>query len=292
MALTGGVLRSLSVELFTPRSDQGIADLLEKGGRLAAYAALGPSFVSVYGKSLPILEHVRNVHCIRPQLQLSRCDSTVESITSTLDAGLRVGVRDALILAGAPGQKPARGQRQSAEGFESTLELVRFIKGRYGDRVRVAVCGYPQGTHGELDSYEADLLALAQQVAAGAELVVCLPCFDGETHTKYAADARVAGVNCPLLPGVLPVGSNEADFRRTCRAMAVDVPAWLDEQIRAVPTANGLTDFGNALLVRLVRRLQAQGAAPPHVYTLNSAAVLESLALAGFLPLKHRVEHA
>ena len=228
--LTGGMLRSLSIELFTPRSAQGVDDLLAAGGRLSEFAALGPSFVSVSGPSLKILEHLRAAHSIRPQLQISRPEATVESVTSLLDSGLRVGVHDVLIV----GSRAAG--HSSSGGFASTSDLVRFIKERYGDRMCVAVCGYPRGAGGELSDYSADLKALAQQVSTGAELVVCMPCFDAGTYATFVADARALGVRCDLLPGVLPVGAVGSEFRRVCRAIAVEVPAWLDEQIRACTT--------------------------------------------------------
>ena len=231
MALTGGTLRSLSLEIFTPRSTKGIDDLLASGGRLAAYAALGPSLVSVNGPGLQILEHLRATHCIRPQMQISRPEVTLDSIESMLDSAMGVGVRDVLILGGQPGQRTAPG------AFSSVLDLVRCIKERCGERMRVSVCGYPRGACGELGEYDADLQALALQVAAGAELVVSLPCFDAETHSEFAADARAAGVRCPILPGLLPVGSVAADFRRICRAIAVEVPKWLDDQLLATSTS-------------------------------------------------------
>jgi methylenetetrahydrofolate reductase (NADPH) len=231
MALTGGTLRSLSLEIFTPRSTKGIDDLLASGGRLAAYAALGPSLVSVNGPGLQILEHVRATHSIRPQMQISRPEVTLDSIESMLDSAMGVGVRDVLILGGQPGQRTAPG------AFSSVLDLVRCIKERCGERMRVSVCGYPRGACGELGEYDADLQALALQVAAGAELVVSLPCFDAETHSEFAADARAAGVRCPIVPGLLPVGSVAADFRRICRAIAVEVPKWLDDQLLATSTS-------------------------------------------------------
>jgi len=126
-------------------------------------------------------------------------------------------------------------------------------------------------------------------VTAGAELIVSMPCFDAETHVQYVADARAMGVRCTILPGVLPIGPAAAEFRRVCRAISVEVPAWLDEQIRSATTSAALAKLSNSLLTRHVRDLALRGAAAPHVYTLNSTDVLEPLRDAGFQPLKHRL---
>ena len=228
--MSGGMGTTLSLELFTPRSDQGIDDLLSVNGCMAQYAALGPSLVSISGPlaagTMRILEHVRRHHCIRVQLQISRPEATEEGVRSLLDEALGHGIRDVLIL----GSSVAHPQRAACE-FGSTCQLLQFIKGQYADRVRVAVCGYPRGARGELGDHAADLVELGRQAQAGADQVICLPCFDAQAHSEYVAAARKAGVRCPIVPGALHI-SNVAEFRRICRALCVEPPAWLEAQLR------------------------------------------------------------
>jgi methylenetetrahydrofolate reductase (NADPH) len=281
-----------SFELFTPRSAVGVEELLQPRGRLSVYAAYGPSFVSVSGPAgggtLAVLEGVRKGHCLRTQLHLPRADLQADGVTALVDSAMRLGVTDALVLGGAPGSlRPASGG-----GFGSAAELVAFLKKRYGARLRVAVCGYPRGTCGEAGDYAADLAQLAKQVAAGAESVVCLPVFAAAVHTAYVADARGAGVDAPIVPGVLPLGA-PAEFRRICRALHVTPPEDVERVLAAAEATPAAADetaraAGRTRFASLVGELRAAGACAPHVYTLNSTHTLDALAAAGFRPLKHR----
>ena len=227
--LTG---RSLSLEVFTPRGTAGVEDLLADGGRLAAYTALGPAFVTVSGPpagSLQISEWLRSSHCLKAQLQLVATEFTADSVHSLLSEAVQLGIHDVLVTGSPPNTPPpASGSGK----FASATELVSFVKERMGDAMRVAVCGYPRGSRGERGEYAADLAEVGRQVLAGAERVVCLPCFDAETHWSFVADARAARISCPIAPGLLPIYS-AAEFRHVCRALAVDPPAWLEAKLRA-----------------------------------------------------------
>ena len=276
----------LSLEVFTPRSAAGVNELL---ARLGAFAAIGPAFIGVSGTSpsaLAIIESIKKVHCVRPMLHLPRTELTEESAISLVESALRLGTRDLLVLGGAPGsmQPPAVGG-----GFGSATELVTFLKRRFGDRLRVGVCGYPRESRGECDSYDADLEQLAAQVAAGAELVLSLPTFDATALMSFAADAKRAGVACPVKAGLLPLTS---DMRRLCASLHVTPPDNLAKQIDDAAARGGeaaVRRIADAHLASLVSDLIAAGGHPPHVYTLNEQAALASLAAAGYTPLKHRV---
>ena len=316
---------TLSIELFTPRSTAGVEELID-GGRLDAFAALGPSFVSVSGPatagSLRILEHLRKAHSIHGQLQISRAEVSEADAIAQIDSVARRGVRDVLIL----GTSRTDSSR-SRSGFQSVTELVRFIKGRYGDRIRIAVCGYPRGARGELGDYRADVAELASQVSAGAELVLCLPCFEASTFGGFVKDARAAGVSCPIAPGVLPI-VEAAEFRRVCRALAVELPESLETSLKhattsesvpcplptvcmhtaglalphahatcvhpcpvwcAPPVCRAAASLGQSMLCKLLQDLRTlPEPCAPHVYTLNSAATIAPLHTSGFRPLKHR----
>lgn len=108
---------------------------------------------------MELAAQIRRKHCIRGQIHISREGSTEESLAALLDAAVEAGVSDALLLGGAP------GSLRSGEGgsFGSTLEMVKLVKSKYADQIKLAVCGYPEGTAGEAGSYEADLLAVKEQ---------------------------------------------------------------------------------------------------------------------------------
>jgi len=271
-----------SLEIFAPRSSAGVDELLRS--RLAEFAKRGPKFISVSGTvasgALRIAEDIRAKYCIRPQLHVQRAGSTTASITALLDALLGAGVHDVLLLGGEPGtlNKPAGGE------FGSTAEMVSFIKGRYGEQIKVAVCGFPRGTLGEAGEYAADLAELSKQVAAGAESVVCLPVFEAHAFAAFVSDLAKAGLGCPVLPGLLPL-REASEFHRMCRALHVTPPAWLVDQLSENQAAAA---FGDSLFCSLVSELKQMGHSSPHVYTLNAASTLSLMDSAGYKPLAHR----
>ena len=277
--------RCVSLELFAPRSSAGVDELLS--GRLDAFAHRGPRFISVSGApaagALRVAEAVQAVHSIRAQLHVERRGATRQNVISLVDAATKVGVRDVLVLGGAPG---TLGDAIGGD-FKSTLELVTFIKGRYAEQVRVAVCGYPAGTSGEAGDFGADLRELTLQATAGAACVVCLPCFDAATFTDFHAACEAAGVRCEVLPGLLPL-REAAEFRRVCRALHVTPPAWLEGRLASLADAAAASGCGDELFRSLARELAAAGHPAVHVYTLNAASTLHLLDTAGYAPLKHR----
>lgn len=272
----------LSFELFTPRSANGVAQLCE-GGRVAAYASLGPRFIGVSGPddsgTLALLECIKKSHCIRPQIHLSCAGLTEYTATSFVDRALRIGVMDVLVLGGGA----------AGGSFTSVTNLVGFLKKRYGGRLHIAVCGYPRGARGQAGDHAADLAQAAQQVAAGAECVVSLPTFDAASHVAFVAELRAAGVGdaVPILPGILPL-CELGELRRLCRTLQVTLPNAVEQQLCAATSAEAVAAVRCTSLAAHIRELRAAGTDTAHLYTLNAAELVVDLAKADFVPLKHR----
>jgi len=277
-------MATCSVELFTPRTPQGIEEL---SSRIEEFAKRGPSFIGINGtdasSALAIAEGIRARHCIRPQLHVQRTGSTQASVTALLDAALKVGTRDVLLLGGNPGTLNAASSKLPG-AFGSTAEMVAFVKGTYGDQLRVAVCGFPRSAAGEAGEYAADLAELVKQVAAGAESVVCLPTFDASEFASYVADCAKSNLSCQMLPGLLPIRDHE-EFRRICRALHLTPPTWLSQRLSS---GDGASVVGDQVFRSLVADLKALGHASVHVYSLNAASTVQLLDAAGYKPLAHR----
>ena len=64
--------------------------------------------------------------------------------------------------------------------------------------------GYPTG-HPESESYEDDLKHLKEKVDAGADFIITQLFFKAETFIKYYKDCRAIGIECPIIPGLLPI---------------------------------------------------------------------------------------
>ena len=270
-----------SVEVFVPRSAAGEAAMLE---RLAEIVAVGPPYVAVSAAAdddaLRVACRVQEAHGVRGMVVLPR-PKTPEAAVAAADAAITYGVRDVLLIDG-----DGDADAMEVEGGGAAA-LVRLVKERHPS-LRVAVAGHPRGCCAG-DAYAARLAALAEQVAAGAERVVALPSFEPAAVVAFVADARAAGVRCPIQPGLLPLRSR-AECGRACRALRLTPPSWLPEQLEANSAAGGGEGgaYGTALVAYVWSELVRLGVTeePPHLYTLNAAGTLRDL---GVGPLAHRM---
>jgi len=70
--------------------------------------------------------------------------------------------------------------------------------------------GHPDG-----ESYADDLLHLKVKVDAGADFIITQLFFDAETFIKFVRDCREIGIECPILPGILPIQVNSYVMSKT-----------------------------------------------------------------------------
>lgn len=175
----------LSLEIFAPRSAAGDKRL---ASLLADAASLGVSMLSISGDQGCVA--VPAGLSVQMQLQYSAA-LTVDSAGSIIDRAVATGIEHVLVL-GDVVSGPAK------EGtFCSSVALVEFIKSR--SSLHVAVCGYPRGSMtAEAASYEDGLTLTRRQVAAGAELVICMPTLDLENTLTFLSDIKVPVGDCIL----------------------------------------------------------------------------------------------
>ena len=81
---------------------------------------------------------------------------------------------------------PAGAERWTATegGFEHGVDLVRFIRERFGDYFCICVAGYPEG-HIDCESYEQDLQHLKEKVDAGADYIITQLFYDVDVFLKF-----------------------------------------------------------------------------------------------------------
>ena len=101
-------------------------------------------------------------------------------------------------------------------------DLVRQIRNEWGSEFTVCVAGYPQG-HPDAESYEADLMRLKEKCDAGADYIITQLFFKASTFKKFVDDCRAVGIECPILPGVMPIQSHES-LRHIVKLSQLEVP--------------------------------------------------------------------
>ncbi|MDD5594425.1 MAG: methylenetetrahydrofolate reductase, partial [Candidatus Margulisbacteria bacterium] len=200
---------ALSFEFFPPKTPEQEKHLFEVIGKLKVFA---PDFVSVtYGamgttreKTFFWVREIKEKFKIEPVVHLTCVAATRDDIARQLDELESMGVKNILALRG----DPPEGQKDfvpPADGFRYAKELIAFIKSRKPGFC-VGAAGFPEG-HPGAPNPAADTQYLKQKIDAGAEYVMTQLFFDNRFYFDFAARCQKAGINVPIIPGLMPITS-------------------------------------------------------------------------------------
>ena len=259
----------ISLEFFPPKSLQGSFRLWDTVNTLAP---LGPEFVSVTygaGGTTRKLTH-EAVETLQSQTDLrvaAHLTCVEASRTETLDiakAYAQAGVRDIVALRG----DPAGGAdifSPAPDGFASSVELIEGLKDA-GD-FRIHVGAYPD-CHPEASDMAANIAYLKAKFDAGADSAITQFFFEADTFFRFRDMCQKAGIDKPILPGILPI-ENWDNARKFARRCGASIPAWMDDAYAAAQRDGREDLLSIAITSELCADLMEGGVEHLHFYTLN-----------------------
>jgi methylenetetrahydrofolate reductase (NADPH) len=261
---------AVSFEFFPPKSEKMEAQLWDAVTQLKP---LGPSFVSVtYGAGGSTRErtHATVARIIAEAglpaaAHLTCVAASKAEIREVAEQYWESGVRHIVALRGDAGE-PGAPFTPHPEGYASAAELVAGLK-EIAD-FEISVAAYPE-THPDAASAAADIDNLKRKLDAGATRAISQFFFSAETFFRFRDHCAAAGIDAPILPGILPV-TNVAQARKFASACGAAIPAWMDglfEGLDEMPAARQLV--AATVAAELCRRLYAGGVRDFHFYTLN-----------------------
>lgn len=259
----------ISFEFFPPQTLDASFRLWETVQMLAP---LKPSFVSVTygaGGTTRKLTHeavgaIGRNYGLNVAAHLTCVDATRAETMEIAEAYAAAGVTEIVALRG---DAPKGAERFVAhpEGFASSVELVEALA-RTG-KFKIRVGAYPEPHPDAKDAF-ADVDWLKRKVDAGATSAITQFFFNADTFFRFRDACVKAGVNVPIVPGVLPIISWDGAKKFAARCGA-QVPAALDEAFR-VAARDGREDLlALTQCTTLCARLIEGGAEDLHFYTLN-----------------------
>ena len=215
---------------------------------------------------------------VESMLHMTCVGSSKDDISGYLDKAKKMGLRNILALRG---DLPNIDEEwvHHPDKFNYATDLVRHIKEDMDDYFTVCVAGYPTG-HPEAKSYEDDLIHLKEKVDAGADFIITQLFFRAATFKKFVDDCRAIGINCPIIPGVMPIQSFDS-LRHIVKLSKLEVP----DEIRDIvfplkDNDDAIRNFGIHQATQMIRDLFNSGYAPGvHFYTLNRFGHLVHLVL-------------
>ena len=263
---------NVSFEFFPPNSPKMEQTLWASVQRLAP---LAPRFVSVtYGADGSTRDRTHNiVSRIATETplvgapHLTCVGSSRDEIREIASEYWQEGVRHIVALRGDP-PKGADHYEPHPDGYQYAADLVRGLKDVADFEISVAA--YPE-IHPEAPDADFDLDNLKRKVDAGASRAITQLFFDPEVYLAFRDRCAAAGIDVPIVPGVLPI-NKFAQAERFATMCGASVPVWLrerfegldeDEETRRLIAAN--------TAIEMVTRLQREGVQDFHFYTLNRA---------------------
>ncbi|HEY6398958.1 MAG TPA: methylenetetrahydrofolate reductase [NAD(P)H] [Solirubrobacteraceae bacterium] len=273
-----------SFEFFPPKSDEGERNLRDT---LEDLRAFDPDFVSVtYGaggstraRTVELTKWIKNDLGIEAMAHLSCVGSSREDLHQTLDGIAAAGIDNVLALRG----DPPRGEtewRPHPQGLHYSTELAALIRDHYP--LCVGAACFPE-VHPAAPDMASDLRFLAEKVRSGASFLITQLFFDNELYFRFLDEARAAGIEAPIIPGIMPI-NNVGQIKTITGMCGARIPQALLEALEwREQDPSAVLQLGVAYSTLQCAELLARGAPGIHFYTLNRSpatrAILSALKL-------------
>jgi methylenetetrahydrofolate reductase (NADPH) len=262
---------TFSFEFFPPKSADGEANLR---ATLQALQPLAPDFVSVtYGaggstraKTLEITKWIKQELGIEAMAHLSCVGATREELVELLDGIASAGIENVLALRGDPPRGEGRW-RPHPGGLHSSTELAALISSSYPSFSIGGAC-FPE-VHPEAPDLAHDLRFLKEKVASGASFLITQLFFDNELYFRFLDEARAAGIDTPIIPGIMPI-TDVGQIKTITGLCQASIPDSLLAQLELrAHDPEAVLQLGASYATLQCAELLARGAPGIHFYTLN-----------------------
>jgi methylenetetrahydrofolate reductase (NADPH) len=267
-----------SFEFFPPKTDEGMENLWRVAQELKHDE---PAFVSVtYGaggstrdRTITIVKRMKQELGVEAMAHFTCVGATVDELRATLDEMRDAGIENVLALRGDPPQ----GQTEwtaTPGGLSYSTELIELIGDEYDFSIGAAC--FPE-VHPAAVDVDSDIGFLRKKVDAGARFLITQLFFDNELYFDFVERARAAGIDVPIIPGVMPV-TNFSQIKRFTEMCGASIPSAFECELEArQDDPDAVRDLGVAYATLQCSELLARGAPGIHFYVLNRAPVARSV---------------
>lgn len=266
---------TLSFEVFPPKTTDSMLSVKIATEKIAV---LCPDFMSVtYGAgggtsefTAEIAGNLQDKYDVPVLAHLSCVSSTKDEIHRQLDALKARGIQNILALRGDMPQ----GMSKEHLDYHYASELTRDIK-EYGGFCIGGAC-YPE-VHPESDNSIEDMKHLKEKVDAGCEFLTTQMFFDNNLLYNFIYRARKAGIEVPVVAGIMPV-TNPKSIKRICAISGTALPQRFIRIVdRYGDSPEAMKQAGIAYATEQIIDLYANGVRAVHVYSMNKPDVAQKI---------------
>ncbi len=273
---------TFSFEFFPPKSERASESLLET---IKDLESLDPSYVSItYGaggttreRTHDLVENILETTSLTPIPHLTCVQHTEEEISNILKRYSDKGVSNILALRGDTPKGETQYNR-SNDSFYFARDLVEFISafntstlGEESKSFGIGVAGFPEG-HPETPNRIKEMDYLKAKVDSGADYICTQLFFDNHDFFDFRDRCELAGINVPIIAGIMPVTSISGMQRMADLAAGSRFPAKLLKSIdRCNSDSDAVKRVGIQYATEQCSDLLNNGVDGIHFYTLNKS---------------------
>lgn len=267
----------LSLEIFPPKYDYPLETIFVTIDELQK---LKPSYISVtYGagggkkdRTGEIAARIKRDYGIEPLAHLTCARHTKAEVNLILDKLWDEGIRNILALRGDPPEDD-KDFDFSRQEYSYAYELIDDAKAKadFG----IAAAAYPEG-HVECNRLSKDLVNLKMKVDRGVDFLITQMFFDNRIYYDFVDKAIGAGINIPIVPGIIPV-LNAKQIKRIIYLSGASIPHNMLKLVDAYENSpDDMAKAGIEFASSQVQDLIANKVPGVHLYTMNKAeAIIE-----------------
>ena len=272
--IISGKKPSLSFEVFPPKTETGLHDVMESAAEIAS---LNPGYMSVtYGAGGSTARYTAEIAegllslGVTPVAHLSCIGATRESIREKLISLREKGIENVLALRG---DLPDDG-REHLSDYRYASDLASEIR-EFGGFCVGGAC-YPEG-HPESRDAAADIASLKIKTECGCEYLTTQMFFDNNILYNFMYRLMKAGIDVPVVAGIMPV-TNPKSIKRICAISGTSLPQrFLRIVERYGDEPEAMKQAGIAYATEQIIDLYANGFNAVHVYSMNKPDVAAAI---------------
>ena len=262
---------SLSFEVFPPKIESSFDSVKNATEEIAK---LKPSFMSVtYGAgggtskyTLDIAKHIKQQYDVPSLAHLTCVSSSKETVHKQIADVKKAGIQNVMALRG---DIPAEIQNadRSHWDYHHAIELIRELKESNADFCIGGAC-YPE-IHPESENQKEDIKYLKEKVDAGCEFLTTQMFFDNNLLYNFLYKIREAGINVPIIPGIMPI-TNANQVERAIKLSGSFMPQRFKSLVDKFGSDHAaMKQAGIAYATDQIIDLYANNITNVHVYSMN-----------------------
>lgn len=279
---------TFSFEFFPPKSDEASEQLYQT---ISELEELHPSFVSVtYGaggstrqRTHDLVVRIKDTTSCDPIPHLTCVCHSEADIQTILERYAEHGIANILALGGDP-PRDAKNYDRSKDNFQHAVDLVQYIQkfnssGAHPDKrgFGIGVAGFPEG-HPTTPNRIKEMDYLKAKVDAGADYIVTQLFFDNHDFFDFRDRCALAGINIPILAGIMPITSKKGLERMAELALGSRYPARLLRALaRCEDDEKYVSKVGQQWASEQCRDLLDNDVNGIHFYTLNRSSATREI---------------